>query len=67
MIIPPGTIINIAINPIKDYILCNGQAVSRVDYAQLFDCIGTTFGTGDNTTTFNVPNLNKMLYVVLMI
>lgn len=59
MILPPGAIVNIAINPINDYILCNGQAVSRIDYAQLFDRIGTIFGSGDDTTTFNVPNLNK--------
>lgn len=37
-------------------LLCNGQAVSRVDYARLFSIIGTTYGNGDGTTTFNVPN-----------
>jgi len=39
------------------YLLCDGAAVSRTDYADLFDVIGTTYGTGDGTTTFNVPDL----------
>ena len=40
-----------------DYLLCNGQAVSRTTYAQLFSVIGTNYGVGDGSTTFNVPNL----------
>ena len=40
-----------------NYLFCNGQAVSRTTYAQLFSVIGTTFGVGDGSTTFNVPNL----------
>ena len=39
------------------YLMCNGQAVSRTDYAALFAVIGTTYGAGDGTTTFNVPDL----------
>lgn len=39
------------------YLLCNGQAVSRTAYAALFAAIGTTYGAGDGTTTFNVPDL----------
>ena len=38
------------------WLLCDGQEVSRTDYADLFEIIGTTFGSGDGTTTFNVPN-----------
>jgi microcystin-dependent protein len=38
------------------YLLCNGTAVSRTTYAALFALIGTTFGVGDNSTTFNLPN-----------
>lgn len=38
------------------WLLCNGQAVSRTDYTNLFEVIGTTFGSGDGSTTFNVPN-----------
>ena len=43
------------------YLLCNGSAVSRTTYATLFAVIGTTFGAGDTTTTFNLPNyVDKM-------
>lgn len=39
------------------YLLCFGQAVSRtVTYAALFAAIGTTYGTGDGSTTFNLPD-----------
>lgn len=38
------------------WLLCDGQAVSRTDYAVLFALIGTNFGTGDGSTTFNVPD-----------
>lgn len=37
-------------------ILCNAQAVSRTTYADLFAKIGTTYGVGDGSTTFNVPD-----------
>lgn len=39
-----------------NWLLCNGQAVSRADYPELFAVIGVTFGSGDGTTTFNVPD-----------
>lgn len=39
------------------FLLCNGQAVSRTTYATLFARIGTAYGVGDNSTTFNVPDL----------
>ena len=38
------------------YLLCAGAAVSRTTYAALFAIVGTTFGVGDGSTTFNVPN-----------
>jgi microcystin-dependent protein len=45
------------------FLLCDGSAVSRTTYAALFAIIGTTFGAGDTTTTFNVPNYtNRMPY-----
>ena len=37
--------------------ICNGGAISRTTYADLFAVIGTRFGAGDGSTTFNVPNL----------
>lgn len=39
------------------FLRCNGQAVSRQQYTRLFGVIGTTFGAGDGTTTFNVPTI----------
>ena len=38
------------------YLLCNGAAVSRTDYANLFAAIGTLYGAGDGSTTFNLPD-----------
>lgn len=39
------------------WLLCYGQEISRGDYPDLFDVIGTTWGDGDGSTTFNVPDL----------
>ncbi|MEQ1732568.1 MAG: phage tail protein [Bacteroidia bacterium] len=39
------------------YFACNGAAVSRTTYANLFAAIGTTYGAGDGSTTFNLPNV----------
>lgn len=39
------------------YLLCYGQAVSRTTYASLFAAIGSTYGSGDGSTTFNLPDL----------
>lgn len=57
-IVPTGTVISFAANSNPNgYILCNGSAVSRTTYASLFSVIGTTYGSGDGSTTFNLPNL----------
>jgi microcystin-dependent protein len=37
------------------YVACNGAALNRHAYAGLFSIIGTTYGSGDGSTTFNVP------------
>jgi len=42
--------------PPEGYLLENGSAVSRTEYADLFSVIGTTFGSGDGSTTFNLPD-----------
>ena len=39
------------------YLLCDGSAVSRTTYADLFAVLSTTYGSGNGSTTFNVPNL----------
>jgi microcystin-dependent protein len=45
------------------FLLCDGTAVSRSTYAALYAVVGTTFGSGDGSTTFNVPNYtNRMPY-----
>ena len=51
MVIPGSTSVP------SGWLLCNGQAVSRTTYADLFTAIGTAFGGGDGSTTFNLPNL----------
>jgi microcystin-dependent protein len=38
------------------WLACNGGAISRTTYAALFAAIGTTYGAGDGTTTFNLPD-----------
>jgi microcystin-dependent protein len=38
------------------WLICDGSAISRVTYASLFAVIGVTFGSGNNSTTFNLPN-----------
>ena len=43
--------------PPSGWLECNGAAVSRATYSTLFVAIGTTFGSGDGTTTFNLPDL----------
>lgn len=43
--------------PNSAFVLPYGQAISRTTYATLFSLISTTFGTGDGSTTFNVPDL----------
>lgn len=56
-LIPAGTMQMFAGNTIPaGWLLCDGSAVSRTDYAKLFSAIGTTWGEGDGSTTFNLPN-----------
>ena len=56
--LPVGTIIPYAGTTIpSNYMLCEGQALSRIEYDILFSAIGTTYGAGDESTTFNLPNL----------
>lgn len=56
--LPSGTVLYVAQNTAPTgYIKANGAAISRTTYAALFSAIGTTFGSGDGSTTFNVPDL----------
>lgn len=57
-LLPAGTIIWFGASTAPTgYLKANGAAVSRTTYADLFTAIGTTFGVGDGTTTFNVPDM----------
>ena len=40
----------------NNWFICNGRAISRTDYSDLFAVIGTSFGAGDGSTTFNLPD-----------
>ena len=46
-------------NAPTNWLFCNGQAVSRETYAELFSVIGTTYGDGDGSTTFNLPDFSS--------
>lgn len=55
---PIGSVIDYAgTTPPANWLLCYGQAVSRTTYASLFTAIGTLYGVGDGSTTFNVPDV----------
>jgi microcystin-dependent protein len=56
--VPVGAIVMFASDaePAR-FMRCDGTALSRVDFAELFAVIGTKFGSGDGSTTFNLPNL----------
>lgn len=55
---PSGTVMSFAGSSAPaGWLLCNGAAVSRTTYATLFALIGTTYGAGNGSTTFNVPDL----------
>lgn len=55
--LPPGAVIAMAANSVPSgYLECNGQEVSRITYAALFAAIGTNWGAGNGSTTFNVPD-----------
>jgi microcystin-dependent protein len=56
--VPAGVVLPYAGSAVPTgYLLCNGAAVSRTTYAALFTAIGTTFGAGDGSTTFNLPDV----------
>ena len=53
-----GSIIYYANNVVPNgFLVCDGSAINRETYSDLFSVIGTTFGFGNNSTTFNIPNM----------
>lgn len=62
--VPAGTIIDFAGTATPTgYLPCNGANVSRTTYSKLFTAIGTTWGVGDGSTTFGVPDLRRRVGV----
>lgn len=64
--LPIGSIMSYpkAVAP-ENWLICDGSAVSRTDYSELFNVIGTFFGAGDGKTTFNLPNVKGKTIVGL--
>lgn len=57
-LVPTGAVLPFAMNSVPSgWLAANGAAVSRTAYAALFTAIGTTYGSGDGSTTFNLPDL----------
>ena len=64
--VPTGGVMSyIAATAPTGWLLCDGAAVSRTTYADLFTVISTTYGAGNGSTTFNVPNLKGRVPVGL--
>lgn len=64
--LPAGTIVQWpGATPPANWLICDGSAVSRSTYASLFSAIGVQYGTGDGSTTFNLPNLKGRVAVGL--
>ena len=59
--IQPGEYKDFAMeNPKGRWLFCDGREISRIDYKDLFEAIGTRYGEGDGVNTFNIPNLMGM-------
>lgn len=57
--VPSGVIVPFAgTNVPEGWLICNGAAVSRTTYAKLFAAIGTKYGSGDGSSTFNLPQID---------
>jgi microcystin-dependent protein len=56
--VPTGTLLSFAANTAPSgWLICDGSAVSRTSFAALYAVIGVSWGYGDNSTTFNLPDL----------
>jgi microcystin-dependent protein len=57
LLVPTGAVFSFSgASAPNGFLLCDGAAVSRTTYAALYAVIGTTYGTGDGSTTFNLPD-----------
>lgn len=55
-----GVLLFMGSTPPTGFLAADGSAVSRTTYAHLFAVIGTTYGVGDGSTTFNLPDLSAV-------
>ncbi|MBX2831277.1 MAG: tail fiber protein [Rhodospirillales bacterium] len=56
--VPIASIHAFATQTVPDgYLICDGSAISRTEYTELFGALGTVWGAGDGTSTFNIPDL----------
>lgn len=63
-LVPTGTVLAFAGSSAPSgFLLCDGRDVSRTTYATLFSVIGTTYGSGDGSTTFNLPDMRGRVAV----
>jgi hypothetical protein len=61
---PIGQVSDFAGENIPDgWLKCDGRELPRIDYAELFNAIGTTYGSGNGSTTFNIPNIEGRVVV----
>lgn len=62
--LPVGVVVEYPSDKIpENWLLCNGQEVSRTEYSELFNAIGTTWGEGDGNSTFNLPTKEGLVTV----
>lgn len=62
--VPTGTILPFSVPTAPSgYLICNGSAISRSTYAGLFAVLGTRYGVGDGSSTFNLPNLKQKFMI----
>lgn len=64
VVMPIGTIVTFAGNTAPtNWLICDGSAISRTTYSDLFNVLGTTYGNGDGSSTFNLPDLRTRVAV----
>jgi microcystin-dependent protein len=64
--LPVGTVVSTALSAAPSgWLICDGTAVSRTNYPELFGALGTGYGAGDGTTTFNVPNSDGQMILAI--
>ena len=64
MLVPIGSILAYSGSSAPSgWVMCDGAGISRTTYATLFGAIGTSFGVGDGSSTFNVPDLRGRVLV----